>query len=216
MINILLSDFSINNDNTYEELKEYIKPMSRVLYLPYANWNYLQDEKHFERLFGYNEGREFLDVVNKLHTYGVQKEDIWVISPKDSLGFILEKMERADVIILSGGDPNQIMEHMPFEVYEMLDEKEVIIGISAGSMVQCAIYYMYKDHEDDAVPLIKRDSYPFGMTYCFDIILVHYDKENEVQQKAIARHSGRCYPKLKLLKDGQGLVYEDYMLIKEF
>ena len=216
MVNILLSDFSINNDGAYEDLKEYFKPLSKVVVLPYANWEYLQDEKHFRELFDYNNGREFNDIANKLQPYGIQKEDISVISPKDSIEFVLEKIKRADVILLTGGDPNQIAQYMPFEVWEALDDVEIIAGISAGSMIQCAIYYMYRDYKDDTVPLIERDYYPFGMTYCFDIILVHYDEENEIQRRAIARHSGRSYPKLKLLKDGQGLVYKNYMLIKEF
>ena len=74
---------------------------------------------------------------------------------------------------------------------------------------------MHRDYEDDTVPLVKRDSYPFGMTYAFDIILVHYDEENEIQRKAIARHEGRKYGDLILLKDGDYLIYQDYQLIKE-
>jgi hypothetical protein len=216
MVNILLSDFSICHENAYEVLKEYFKPLSKVLVIPYANWEYLQDEEHFEELFDYNNGREFNDIANKLHMYGIQKEDIWVISPKDSVEFILEKIKRADIVLLTGGDPNQIAKHMPFEVWEALDDVKILAGVSAGSMIQCAIYYMCKGYEDDCVPLVKRDSYPFGMTYCFDIIMVHYDENNEIQRQAIARHSGRKYSDLILLKDGEGLVYDDYILTKVF
>ena len=215
MVNILLSDFSINDDGAYEDLKYYFKPLSKVLVMPFANWEYLQDERHFRELFHYDYGREFLDIEKKLRMYGIQKEDISVISPKDSVEFVLEKIKRADVILLTGGDPNQIAMHMPFEVWEALDDVEIIVGVSAGSMIQCAVYYMHRDYEDDTVPLVKRDSYPFGMTYAFDIILVHYDEENEIQRKAIARHEGRKYGDLILLKDGDYLIYQDYQLIKE-
>ena len=145
-----------------------------------------------------------------------KQEDISVINHKDSIEFVLEKIKRADVVLMTGGDPNQIAQHMPFEVWEALDDVEIIVGISAGSMIQCATYYMHRDYEDDTVPLIKKDSYPIGMCYCFDIIMVHYDANNEIQKKAIERHKGRKYGDLILLKDGQGLVYEDCMLIKEF
>lgn len=215
MVNILLSDFSINNDGTYEDLKEYFKPLSKVVVLAYANWEYLQDEKHFRELFHYDTGREFLDIVEQFRPYGVEKEDISVISPKDSIEFVLEKIKRADAILLTGGDPNQIAQHMPFEVWEALDDVEIIAGISASAMIQCATYYMYRDYEDDTVPLIKRDNYPLGMTYCFDIIMVHYDANNEIQKKAIERHKGRKYSDLILLKDGDYLIYQDYQLIKE-
>jgi peptidase E len=215
MINILLSDLSICHNEAYENLKEHLKPMSRILVLPYANWEYLQNEENFDRLYNYDYGVEFNDMAKKFYMYGIQKQDICIISPKDSLEFILDKVKRADIIYLSGGCPNQLLHYIPFTVYEALDEAKVILGVSAGAMSQSATYYMYRDYEDETVPLIKRDSYPMGMCYCFDIIMVHYDG-NDVQKRAIERHNGRPYGKLLLLRDGQGLIYKDCQLVGEF
>lgn len=216
MINILLSTLEINNENAYEDLKEYFKPNSKILVMPYANFPYLMEENHFEELFHYDYGREFLDICKQFQPYGIQKEDISVISPKDSVEFILDKMKRVDILLLDGGNPNYIAQYMPFEVYQEMDNMEIIAGISAGSLYQCSIYYMYKGHEDDSVPLLKHDSYPFGMAYVFDNLLVHYNPKDEIQRKAIARHSGRRYSPLVCLKDGEYLVYEDYMRVKEY
>ena len=215
MINILTSTLEINNNKAYEDLKEYINPNSKILVMPYANFPYLMKDNNFDELFNYNYGREFLDIVEQFKPYGVRKEDIWVINPKDTVEFVLDKMKRADIVLLTGGNPDYIAEYMPQEVFEEMDNMNIVIGISAGSMYMCSVYYMYKGYSDDCVPLIKKDNYPFGLTYVFDNILVHYDEEDEIQRKAIARHSGRYYSPLILLKDGEYLVYKDYQLIKE-
>ncbi len=206
MYNVLLSDFSIDNERAYQNLKEVIEPLSKVLVLPYSNWEYIQDEKHYENLYDYHDGDEFNDYYRKLHMYGIQKKDISVISPKDSVEFILSKIRKADIILLSGGDPNQFVKYTPKEVWWELDYKEKIIGISAGSMVQCNFYYMYKDYKDDTVPFVEKDKYYWGMGFVWETIIVHYDG-NELQQQAIKNNEKRKFKPLKLIRDGGGLMY---------
>lgn len=213
MLNVLLSDFSIDSEEAYKNLKDIFKPMSKVLVLPYSNWEYLQDYNNFDDLYHPYYGEEMNHMARMLNIYGIQKEDINVISPKDTVEFIVERVRKADVILLSGGNPDQFVGYIPIEVWYELDYKDIIVGISAGSMVQCHLYYMFKDYEDDTVPFVKQNKYNLGMEYVWDIILVHYNG-NPIQQQGIRNHNKTKHMPLMLIEDGGGLVYKDNELIK--
>jgi hypothetical protein len=184
--------------------------------MPYANFPYLMEENHFEELFHYDYGREFLNICKQFQPYGIQKEDISVISPKDSVEFVLDKMKRIGILLLDGGNPDSIVKYMPQEVWEEMDNMEILIGVSAGAMVQASIYYMMKGYQDDSVPLVKQDRLSFGMCYLFNAVVPHYDENDKILRKGVERYRGKHFDDLILLEDGQGIIYEDCEMIGFF
>lgn len=176
---ILLSDCQMN----YDKLKRYLLPNMRVLILPYSNYRYfLNNDEGFEELWDFNNGREFNDIAKQLNKFGIEKGNISVINPlKDNLEFILDKMDRVNIIYLTGGNPKDFMYFTPYEVMDKLYySNKVLMGTSAGSMVLCKEFFMYKGAEEDQL----KDEICYGLGLINNMIIVHYNGEQK-QTKAI-------------------------------
>lgn len=149
MINIVLSLYDFNNEYCYKRMKYYLKPFSRVVILPFTHAEeYYEKERLFEELYHFDYGKDFNIIANSFRDYGIQKEDIYVLNPfNDSIKYMKEKIDKADILFATGGCPLKFMEMVKeLDLVEKLQNfNGIFIGSSAGAIVQTNEFVLYNE-----------------------------------------------------------------------
>lgn len=208
MWHILLSTYDFNNSYCYPRLKNILKRGMRVVIVPFSHSSeYYRKKDLFDELYSFDNGKDFNIIANAFHDYGIFKEDIYVLNPhKDSIKFMKHKIEQADIVFFTGGDPILYMARIKcFGLLDTLKEfKGITIGASAGAMIQLKEFFTYD---------MPWERYPYnyykGLGYVDGIdVLVHYNPKCQWQD--IARYYNRIerrIPYINLL-DGECLIFE--------
>lgn len=184
MINILLEGHNFTHDWLYAVLKDYIKPCHRVTVIPFSfrdrdvtcidDWN---------RLFG-KRGYITSGICKSFECYGVDRKNINVIDYfNDTEERAANKIKNADIIYFPGGLPHKIMERIDeLGLYDLLAGFDgIVIGNSAGALVQLESYHLSPDHD------YPEFGYYKGLPYLKDFYLeVHYSG-SDVQLSSIKR-----------------------------
>ena len=202
MINILLSTYDFNNRHCFSKIKEYLKPNMKVVILPFSHDDIFYDrEDYFNELYDYDFGYELNKIVEPFRDYGIEKEDIYVLNPhKDSVGFMKYKIQQADVLFFTGGDPITFM--ITIKVLGLIrtikEFNGVVMGASAGAMVQMKEFVTYPTESED---------YDFGFYEGLGFIedkdiIVHWDNK-DYQFDAIIYSGIRRDIDFILLEDGK-------------
>ena len=194
----------LSNYNHPKMLKEYINKNSKVIVLTFSNYKYT--ENHYDELWSRFHGREFRDVYNEYKKFGVPMKNIHILTSKDKDEIIEMCIEKADVVFLSGGNPNEFMEianRNEGKIAKALQSKKngIIIGSSAGAMVMCKQYYLYP------YPLENTEEFEYndGLNLLDDavgLILVHYNEENEYMKEAI----NYCIEPIITIRDNEHIL----------
>lgn len=218
MINILLSTF---DKSLYNKLNKYIKPNMRICVIPFSyDLDWLGNVEQFQNHFGYDNGKHRLDIVDKFRDYGIQKEDVYVANRfTDSIELMKSMINKSDIIFLTGGDPCIFMDLL--RKYDLVDTIQqfngIVIGKSAGAMIQLDEYYLYPcEHE-------RIEYYMFfkGLGLVKDLqMIVHWEGTKE-QREALSRLH-LCYMldgnynHIKLLRDGEYEIIEHEPVIMTY
>lgn len=202
MINILLSTYDFNNKHCFSKIKEYLKPNMKVVILPFSHDDIFYDrEDYFNELYDYDFGYELNKIAEPFRDYGIEKEDIYVLNPhKDSVKFMKYKIQQADVLFFTGGNPITFM--ITIKVLGLIrtikEFNGIVIGASAGAMVQMKEFVTYPTESED---------YDFGFYEGLGFIegkdiIVHWDYK-DYQFDAIIYSDIRRYIDFILLEDGE-------------
>ena len=207
MVNILLSTYDFNNSYCFSKLKEYLRSNMKVVVLPFTHsFEYYFKEELFNELYDYDIGRELPYITRPFHDYGIEKENIYVLNPfRDSTVFMKYKIQQADILFFTGGNPINFMALIKvFDIEkELKDFKGITIGASAGAMLQLEEFFVY---------YLPWEEYPYeyfkGLGYVRGIdIMVHWEN-NEWQNIAkIMSHIERRIPFINL-PNGECLIYK--------
>ena len=185
MTNILLESYEIDAEWLRDTLVKYLKPKSLVLVVAFS----FRDKKvkglsDWQALYGKENGKYYHAVVDPFQTYGIPEENITFLNYfTDSPQSAADKVRKADIIYFLGGLPDRTMDRIfEFGIYEdLLRHKGVIMGVSAGALVQLSEYHV---SPDDDYP---EFGYYRGIPYLNDFYVeVHY-AGNPVQDDAIRR-----------------------------
>lgn len=185
MTNILLEGFDINAPWLYEELKNYIKPEYTVAVIAFsfrdsrvkclADWN---------ALYSSESGKFYNGIVGGFTAYGISEDNITFVNYfSDTKETAALKIQKADIIYFLGGLPDRMMDRIhEFDLYDtLLHYKGVIMGYSAGAVIQLAEYHLSPDED------YKEFAFYKGIPYLKDFYLqVHYE-DTETQNAAIQR-----------------------------
>jgi peptidase E len=184
MINVLLSRTILNAPWLYQSLKQYLKPQDRVLVVLYSFFSvYTGNQVMYDHY--YQIGGEFdTKLKSQFLEYGIKDDQIEYLNYyHDKKTKREEKLKRATILFFPGGAPDEMKERLiDHELFERLKQfNGVVIGSSAGAMIQASRTHFYKDHE------YKKFSYFYGLDYLkeFDFV-VHYRRRIQ-QKKAIRR-----------------------------
>ena len=202
MVNVLLSTYDFNNESCYSKLKNLLKPYMRVCIIPYSHHKDIyEDEELFDKMYNHDNGYELNFIARAYHDYGISRDQIRVINPfRDNKKLIEYKILNSDILFFTGGDPVKAMERMQ-DIKGILDRFDgIVMGASAGAMVQVQEFVMdgegYPHSYHKGLGFIKIDFEP----------IVHYEFTNEIYKMICRSLRNRPNHMLVPLKDGKCLV----------
>ncbi len=155
-----------------KEMQELIKPHSKVLCFSASDMKWQKDNVQEMRI----EGRYFNEQYAPFKEFGIDRGDFYIVTPYDNRDFVKWRLEHCDLVVLLGGQMENLTFRLKYyDIWDKLEGKD-IIGISAGALVLCDKYYIlphiddyYTEHEIvEGIGLVK------------DLrLLVHYDDKNK-------------------------------------
>ena len=205
MVNLLLSLYNFDEDWCYTVLKYIIKENHSVLIIPFSyHDDWLKDEFDWDKAFNNQYGTHYKEIVSPFLSYGIDENNIkWMNQFKDSIDLMKEKIKKSDIIFFTGGYPDKMFDKL--KKYDLIDILEsfdgIMIGSSAGAMIQISEYHVTKDLDYD------RFDYYNGLDIIKDFdIEVHFEN-TELQNLSILRCiSEKKKPVYSISNDGAVLV----------
>ena len=185
MTNILLEGFDINAHWLYDELKNYIKPHYTVAVVAFSfRDNRVKGLSDWNQLYSKESGKFYNGIVGGFVAYGISENNITFVNYfSDTKEIAAQKIQNADIVYFLGGLPDRMMDRInEFDLYDvLLNHKGVIMGYSAGAVIQLAEYHLSPDED------YKEFSFYKGIPYLGDFYLqVHYEN-TETQNAAIQK-----------------------------
>ena len=172
MVNVLFD--CPNLDDFYEDLKDYFSPEQKVAVVAFSFYDdYVTDAASWERVYGKGVGRCYFETVEPLGAFGIPEENITFINYfTDTKESAAQKVKEADVIYFTGGLPDRMMDRIrEFDLCDLLlAHKGVIVGYSAGAVIQLGQYHLSPDNDYPAFDYYRGLPYLNGFS-----LEVHYE-----------------------------------------
>lgn len=150
-MNILLNLYDFHEGWAYPTLKDIITSDFRVVIIPFSfHEQWIQDEKQRQNAYGKEYGKYYQDIVRPFHHYGISDDKIQYIDYfTDTYESAKNKIEDSQIVFFTGGLPDKMMERLiEFQLVPTLQEfKGIIMGSSAGAMIQFDEYYISPDDD---------------------------------------------------------------------
>lgn len=205
MTNILLDLPTLDADWLYPALQKHLRPGTRVAVVAYSFDPEVKDLATWRELYG-PDGKYYDDFVLPFARYGILPEHMTLLSYfGDEPAAAREVIRDAEIVYFLGGLPDLMMERLRDK--ELLDVLKahagVIMGYSAGAVIQLAEYHLSPDADYPAF------AYHRGIPYLDDFYLqVHYD-QSAVQKQAIRRVLKERRKPVYALPTGEGAIIVD-------
>lgn len=207
MIHILLNSYQLDSDWCYPILINKIKPRSKVAILAFSfSDSDIGNAEEWNRCYQKGVGGYYKYVVTPLLSYGIEEEDIvWVNYFLDTKEEAKRKLRNSDIIYLTGGLPDRMMERIEdFDLRILLEEYcGTLIGCSAGAMIQLEEYHITPDDDYEVF------SYEKGLKLLQDFdIEVHFTGSVQ-QEDCIKKTIDEKKRKVYALEEDGGLLIEN-------
>lgn len=144
-MNILLSSYSFDETWAQETMKPLLYKGMKVVVIPFSfDQSVVKTMEDFDTMYHRHEA----DIKKVFQFYSIDDID-YIDYYRDTHQEALKKIQSADVIFLTGGLPDQYFERLSeWELITPLKETNaLIIGASAGAMVQFAHYHITPDED---------------------------------------------------------------------
>jgi cyanophycinase len=184
-MNILLDGLDFDKAWAYDKFKEIIKSGSNVSVIPFSfHEEWIKNTDDWDKSYDKLKGHHYGNIVMPFQTYGIEEKNIvWINYFADNNDSAKEKVNSSDIIFFTGGFPDKIMNRLAeFDLINTIEQhKGIIMGWSAGAMMQCSDYYISPDKD------YPEFSYAKGLNCIKDFAVeVHY-KNTEVQNESIKK-----------------------------
>lgn len=141
----IVSGMKLVND----DLKKIIKKDSYVLILPWSMPFELDANRLVNEYF--KKGSEkYNKYIDSLLNLGISEENIYIANCySDTKEFLRKQIKQADIILLTGGNPEMFFSkvvHTTEILYDLKYFKGIIIGESAGAVLQFRRYFITKEN----------------------------------------------------------------------
>ena len=206
MVNILSSSAVYSNPCCREELQPFFQDKTRVLIIPFSFRDDVNTSEKLKGLYDSEYGRYYNFVVTPLLELGVKEQNITFLDYFDrNVEKALDEIAKSDVIYFTGGLPDKMVERIAdYGIMEALKTYNgVVMGFSAGAMVQLEEYHITPDEDYPAYCECKGLGYVKQMD-----IEVHFVKSEAQLQgidKAIQSFGHKVYA---IAEDGLLLVQD--------
>ncbi len=185
MVNLLLSLNNFDADWCYYILKYIIKQDHNVVIIPFSyDDNWLKDKYDWDKAFNKIYGTHYKDIVSPFLSYGIDENNIrWLNQFEDSVEEMKDKIKNSDIVFFTGGYPDKMYDKL--KKYDLIDTLEnfnkIMIGASAGAMIQIDEYHVSKDVDYDRYQYFK------GLNIIKDFDLEVHFENTEIQNISILR-----------------------------
>ncbi|NLK12496.1 MAG: type 1 glutamine amidotransferase-like domain-containing protein [Candidatus Phytoplasma sp.] len=207
MINILVSRKSkLLESQMISKIKPMIQPNDKVAILGFSFFEkQIKDKDDWEKYYGVNS--EYHNDCELIFTQlGVKKENIvWLNYFSSTKEELIETLSESQILFLPGGAPDEMMERIhEKEITETLEQfNGLIIGSSAGAMIQFNYFHISKDNDYKAFNICD------GLGYLKDFsIEVHY-KRKKVQKSGMKKASKIFKRDVYILPDDAAIICQN-------
>ena len=178
MTNILLEGYDINAPYLFDEVTKHIKPHHYVAVVALSfRDRVVRNLSDWNDLYSPESGMYYSGITSGFAAYGIPAENITFLNYfTDTSESASQKIRNADIIYFLGGLPDRMMDRIDeFGLREvLLTHNGVIMGYSAGAVIQLAEYHLSPDKDYLAFGYYK------GLPYLDSFYLeVHYDGSEE-------------------------------------
>ena len=208
MIHVLAEGYDLDAPWLADELKGILRPGSRVTIVALSFRDaQVKSAQDWEALYGREGGRYTGALVDPLAAYGIGADRVAFINCfADSKEAALAKIRRADVLYFPGGVPDRMMQRI--EALGLADAMRafegVVLGYSAGAMIQLAEYHV---SPDDDYP---RFAYYGGLGRLSGFYYEPHYGDWQTQREAISRVLAERHAPVYATREGKGaLIIED-------
>lgn len=207
-MNILLSSYDFHEEWAQDIIRPLLHQDMKVVVIPFSF-----DEKEVKTVDDYDQhygvhGQHIPYILRPFHYYGL-KDITFIDYFRDSHEIAQQKVKQADIVFLTGGLPDQYFKRLnDFGLTPIIQEsKALIIGASAGAMVQFDHYHITPDDDYPTYQYQKG----LGLVHGFEIE-VHYC-HSPIQDEGIQRViQEKGLPTYTVANDG-GLFYHHQRVI---
>lgn len=210
-MNVLLSNYNFHEDWIRDELKEYIKENSKVVVLPFTfSEKWIRNLQEWDNAYSKENGKYYSGIVNPFLSFGVKEENIvWLNYFTDSSNEMIECINNSDVLFLTGGLPEKAVERILEKglLDTLKNYNKLIIGASAGAMVQLSEYYISPDEDYEFFNYYKG----LGLIDVEFNIEVHYIK-SDVQNECISKVLKGRQNKIYAIGENGGLILKNNLI----
>ena len=220
MINILLSNYDIDKDWLITETSKYINKHTKVVVIPFSFSNdEIKDLADWDRLYNKINGVYYFDIINQFLSLGVDKENILLLNYfTEEVKTMKKIIEQSDAVFFTGGSAELSMERIiEKDLLPEIKKCNIIIGSSAGAMIQLKEYF---GSPDDEYPEFKyfeglgliNDNFSIEVHYCST------KSQDESIEKVLKKGAKTVYGISNngalVYKDNQVMVFGDVTIFK--
>ena len=182
MVNILSSSAVYGSTWCREVLQPFFDSTTKVLVIPFSFRDDVDTSEKLRALYAPGCGKYYNLVVTPLSSFGVKEQNVTFLDyfEKDTQK-ALSAIAESDVIYFTGGLPDKMVERIvDYGIMEALSAyKGVVMGFSAGAMIQLDAYHITPDEDYPAYCECRGIGYVKQMD-----VEVHFDG-SEAQQRGI-------------------------------
>lgn len=205
-MNILLDGLDFDKAWAYDTLKNIIKPGFKVTIVPFAfHEDWIKNTEDWEKSYNKLNGEYYNELVQPFKSYGINEDNICLINYfEDDTDSAKSKINASDIIFFTGGLPDKIMNRLEkFDLITTIEQhKGIIMGWSAGAMMQCHNYYLSPDKD------CPEFTYEKGLNFITDFAVeVHY-KNAESQNESIKKYMNETGNKVYTTGPQSALIVE--------
>lgn len=206
-MNILLSKLNFDEPWAYPYLSEYLRPCQRITVLPFSFWDSeVYSNETWEAVYGPG-GKYFKEITEGFSAYGLCPSQFTFINYfSDDRTIFDQALQESDILFLTGGAPDLTMRRLHEKGFASLiySYSGIIIGCSAGAMVQCSCFHITPNR---FYPTFYHEEGLGLLPACYGVE-VHYvpDPHHTESIERTIRETGR---QILLLDNESGAVFRD-------
>ncbi|WP_251671813.1 MULTISPECIES: Type 1 glutamine amidotransferase-like domain-containing protein [unclassified Sporosarcina] len=207
---MLFSQYNFHESWAKDYVRRYINPADKVLIIPFSFSDSVNNSKDWDHAYNQEFGKFYQNICTPFLSYSIQETNIsWLNYFLDSHETAKEMIKNSDIIFLTGGLPDKSMDRL--REFGLLNEitnyTGVIIGSSAGAMIQLAEYHITPDKD------YASFSYNKGLNLLSDFdIEIHYEG-SDIQNRSISKVLEEKADSVFAIGDSGGMIAADQEMI---
>lgn len=206
-VHVLLNTSMIDEKWIYMNLRKYISKYDRVCVLPFSFFDDTKNVEDWNRQYAPGKGIWYRSNQDVFYKYGIPKENIvWVNYFEDSIETMRTKVLNSSVVLLTGGAPDLMMKRIKEKKLKKIlkNYKGVMIGYSAGAMIQLDQYHISPDEDYPGF------SYQQGLGCLSGFDMEVHFRKSRVQMQSIEKvQLEKNIPVYGIYEDGGIIISKD-------